>query len=138
MPAAAVAGTVNVTGVPLALVGELKVPPAGLAVQVTPEKSLVVAVSDRCWVRVTPACVGVTDTEMPEGLMVSFSVTLLVCALLLESVTMKVSGIALALVLGVPLIAPLAALSVRPVGSVPAVSVHDRGLVPPLAASVAL
>ena len=70
--------------------------------------------------------------------MVSFSVTLLVCAVALESVTRKVSGIALALVFGVPLIAPLAAVSVSPVGSVPAVTVHDSGAVPPLAASVAL
>jgi hypothetical protein len=45
----------------------------------------------------------------------------LLCAGLLESVTINVSAMALAVAVGVPLIAPVAAFKVRPAGSVPLV-----------------
>ena len=41
---------------------------------------------------------------------------------LLESVTWKVSGVALAAAVGMPVIAPVEAFSARPAGSVPLVS----------------
>ncbi len=57
------------------------------------------------------------------GLMIRVKLALAVCAGELESVTLKpraaVTGTA-----GVPLISPLDALSVSPVGSVPAVNCH--------------
>jgi hypothetical protein len=53
---------------------------------------------------------------------VSVRVTDLVCAGLSESVAMKVRDAFAALAVGVPLIAPVVAFSVRPAGSVPLVS----------------
>jgi len=49
-----------------------------------------------------------------------------------------VSAIALAVAVGVPVIAPVDAFSDRPAGSVPEVRDHVYGDVPPVAASVAL
>jgi hypothetical protein len=60
-----------------------------------------------------------------------------VCAGLLESVTVKVSGVELAVAVGVPVIAP-ADESERPLGNVPLVSAHAYGVVPPVAVRVAL
>jgi hypothetical protein len=48
-----------------------------------------------------------------------------------ESVTLKVSGVALTATEGVPLIAPVEAFRVNPVGSVPAVSCQKKGAMPP-------
>jgi hypothetical protein len=53
-----------------------------------------------------------------------------------ESVTVNVSGVALAAAVGVPLIAP--ALNDRPAGRVPLVRAQVYGVVPPVAARVAL
>ena len=57
-----------------------------------------------------------------------------VCGIALESVTLKVSGVAVTAEAGVPLMAPVAVLSVNPAGSVPAVNVQVYGVVPPNAA----
>jgi hypothetical protein len=46
------------------------------------------------------------------------------CAGLPESVTENVSGVALAVAVGVPVIAPVEAFSARPAGSVPLVRDH--------------
>jgi hypothetical protein len=48
----------------------------------------------------------------------------LLCAGLSESVTVKVSAIAFAVAVGVPVIAPVDWFSVRVVGNAPLVSVH--------------
>jgi hypothetical protein len=69
---------------------------------------------------------------------VKLSVTDLVCTGLLESVTLKVNDVALAVAVGVPLIAPVVAFSVSPAGSVPLVNDQVYGVVPPVAASVVL
>ena len=57
-----------------------------------------------------------------EAVTVSASVTLTLCAGALESVTLKVSEVAEAVALGVPVMAPVAALSDSPAGKVPTVS----------------
>jgi hypothetical protein len=63
-------------------------------------------------------------------------VTLFVCAVALESLTVKVTGVAAIAVVGMPEIAPLAA-SVSPAGSAPELTAQDSGAVPPVAANVA-
>ncbi len=55
------------------------------------------------------------------GAMVNVRPTEMVCVGILESLTVKVSGVALAVAVAVPLIAPVAAFNVRPAGSVPPV-----------------
>jgi hypothetical protein len=57
---------------------------------------------------------------------------------LLESLSLNVSVVFVAGAVGVPLIAPVEASSDSPAGRVPLVSDHLYGLVPPVAASVAL
>ena len=59
-----------------------------------------------------------------------------VCAGEPESVTLKVSGVAVTWFEGVPLINPVAALSPNPAGKVPLVSCHEYAPVPPVAARV--
>ena len=56
--------------------------------------------------------------------MVSPSVTDCFCAGVLESVTAKVSEAALAVAVGVPVMAPVDVFSLRPLGSVPLVKVQ--------------
>jgi hypothetical protein len=63
-------------------------------------------------------------------------VTLLVCAGVPASLTVKVSGVPAAVAVGVPESTPLAA-RVRPAGGGPALSAQDSGAVPPVAVSVA-
>jgi hypothetical protein len=70
------------------------------------------------------------------GLTLRSSVTLFFFGLTLESVTVKVSGTAAAVAVGVPESAPDDA-TVSPAGSVPAVSAQERGALPPVATSVA-
>ena len=53
-----------------------------------------------------------------------------------ESVTLKVSGVAVTGVLGVPLIRPVAAFNDKPAGKVPAVNCQVSAPVPPEAPSV--
>ena len=55
-----------------------------------------------------------------------------------ESVTEKVSGVALLVAVGTPLITPVAAVQLQPAGSVPLVSVQVYGAVPPAALRVVL
>ena len=78
----------------------------------------------------------VMDSVVAE--MVRLSVTDLVCTGLPESVTLKVNDVALAVAVGVPLIAPVVAFSVSPAGSVPLVKDQVYGVVPPVAARAVL
>jgi hypothetical protein len=55
---------------------------------------------------------------------VSVGLTVVVCAGEPESVTLKVSAVALAAAAGVPLISPVEEFNVKPPGNVPDVSVH--------------
>jgi hypothetical protein len=87
----AACGAVSVTFVPLELVVELKDPPAGVTLQVTPVESLVVAVRLSCWPAARPARPGEIAMEIVPGLIVRENVAAAVCALELESVTWKVS-----------------------------------------------
>jgi hypothetical protein len=68
-----------------------------------------------------------------DAFTVRLSVTELVCTGLLESVSLKVSEVALAVAVGVPVIAPVEVLRVSPAGSVPLVSDQVKGVVPPVA-----
>jgi hypothetical protein len=70
--------------------------------------------------------------------MVKVRLTVFDCAGLPASVTVKVSGVALADAVGVPLRTPVEALNVRPAGRAPDASVQLYGAVPPVAARVAL
>jgi hypothetical protein len=113
---------------------ELKLPP--VAVQVTPGP-LVVAAMERVCVTVRAPRLGETVTAIgPEALMVRLRFT--DCLLLAESVTWKVSGVFEAGWVGVPVIAPVEAFSDKPAGKVPLVRDHVYGVVPPVAARVAL
>jgi hypothetical protein len=69
------------------------------------------------------------------GKIVNVSCTAVVCAGTPASVTLKVTRLLTGFV-GVPVICPVAALSVNPTGSRPALTVHRYGGVPPVAASV--
>ena len=71
-----------------------------------------------------------------NGAIVSVRFLVAVCAEPLESVTVKVSGVAVAGAVGVPPICPVAPFNVNPAGSVPAVNCHVYGPVPPMAARV--
>ena len=94
--------------------------PEPLTDQFTPALSLVAGVRDRDCATVIPAFCGETETEMPvEELIVNARFTDFVCTGRLESLTLKVSEVALAVAVGVPVIAPVAAFSVRPVGNPP-------------------
>jgi hypothetical protein len=55
-----------------------------------------------------------------------------------ESATWNVRGVLVTVCVGVPVIAPVEAFNVRPAGSVPLVSDHIYGGVPPVAAKTAL
>ena len=61
---------------------------------------------------------------VPAAEIVSERLTDLLCAGLLESVTLNVSAVALAAAVGVPVIAPVDVFNLRPAGSVPLVSDH--------------
>ena len=74
----------------------------------------------------------------PVGAMVTVRLTDLFCAEVPESVAWKVSGVPFTGAVGVPVIAPLEAFSARPTGSVPLVSAHLYGVVPPVAINVAV
>src|SRR5581483_10442690 len=65
----AVRGAVSTTALPLELVVGLKVPPAGLMLQLTPLESLVFAVTCSCWPIVRPAAAGeiVIETWLGGG-----------------------------------------------------------------------
>jgi hypothetical protein len=124
--------------VPLALPGWLKEPPVGVMLHRTPAESLVVPTRVSGCVTTTAARAGEIETVMAAGLTFRVSVTLLVCAGALESVTVKVSAAMAAVAVGVPEIAAVEGARVRPAGSAPEEIAHDRGAVPPVAASVAV
>ena len=67
---------------------------------------------------------------------VRLSVAEAVCAGEPESVALKVSGVAFTATVGVPLIKPVEAFRVRPLGSVPLVNCQVTAPVPPLVARV--
>lgn len=71
------------------------------------------------------------------GLVVSVRFAVAVRGGLLESAAMKTSGTPVAATVGVPVIIPFAASKDKPGGSVPPVSDHMYGFVPPRADSVA-
>jgi len=58
------------------------------------------------------------------GAIVTVRLTLAVCGVALESVTLNVSAAAFAAPVGVPLITPVDVFSVKPPGSVPEASAH--------------
>ena len=64
----------------------------------------------------------VMDSVPPAVAIVSDRVTDFVCTGLLESVSLNVSAVALAVAVGVPVIAPVEAFNDRPAGSEPLVS----------------
>ena len=68
--------------------------------------------------------------------MVRARVTVAVCAGEPESVALKVSGVALAAAVGVPLIKPVEPFSDKPAGIVPLVNCQVTAPVPPVAARV--
>jgi hypothetical protein len=68
--------------------------------------------------------------------MVSVRFAVAVCAGDPESVALKVSGVAPAVAVGVPLIRPVDAFSVNPAGKVPEVNCQVTAPVPPVDASV--
>jgi hypothetical protein len=72
------------------------------------------------------------------ALTVRARVAVCVCAGLLESVTLKMSGAFVTACVGVPVMAPVAAFSVSAVGIVPLVRLQVYGAVPPVAVSIAL
>jgi hypothetical protein len=89
-------------------------------------------------ITVSPARLGeiVMPTELEE--IVNVSLTDLLPAGVLESATWNVRAVLVTACVGVPVIAPVAAFNVRPAGSVPLVSDHVYGGVPPVAAKTAL
>src|SRR5258707_12859363 len=72
----------------------------------------------------------------PDGAMVRFRLTVAVWTGELESVTLKLSGVALTAAVGVPLINPLDAFNVNPAGKVPAVNCQVYAPDPPGARKV--
>src|ERR1039457_7193101 len=82
----------------------------------------------------TPFGSDVVVTVSAGGAMVRLKPALAVCTDEPESVTLKVSGVAVTCALGVPLIKPVDAFSDNPAGKVPAVSCHVKAPVPPVAA----
>ena len=89
-------------------------------------------------VTVSPARLGeiVMPTDVEE--IVNISLTDLLPAGVLESVTWNVGAVLVTACVGVPVIAPVAAFNMSPAGNVPLVRVHIYGGVPPMAASTAL
>ena len=71
------------------------------------------------------------------GEMVRVKLTLCVSAGMLESVTLKVSGVLVTPTVGVPEIAPEDEFSDNPTGSVPVLRDHVYGALPPCAVSCA-
>src|ERR1039458_5203423 len=68
--------------------------------------------------------------------MVSVRLAVAVRAGELESVTLKLSGVAVTTVAGVPLISPLEVFKVKPAGNVPEINCQAYAPVPPVAVSV--
>ena len=69
-----------------------------------------------------PARTGDTDNEIIDGETLSARVAFFVWGGTLESVTVNVSGEALAVAVGAPLMTPVVAFNDKPAGNVPEVS----------------
>lgn len=85
-------GAMSVTCLPLELVVELKDPPGGVKLHVTPVALLVVAVRLSGWPTVTPACRGEIEMAILPALMVREKVAAAVSVFALESDTSKVNA----------------------------------------------
>jgi len=128
-----------VTLAPEALASEEKLPPVADHETAFLDVSFAtVAETMSVCVTVRPASLGeiVIPTEVEE--IVNISLTDLLTAGVLESVTWNVRAVLVTVCVGVPVIAPVAAFNIRPVGNVPLVKVHMYGGVPPVAAKTAL
>jgi hypothetical protein len=131
-------------GVPLIVPVELNVRPAGSVPLVNVHAyGAVPPVAASVAVYAAPTCPFASDVVVTASgdtlaaVIVSVRFTVAFCCGLPASFAVNVNAVALATAVGVPLIVPVE-LSVRPAGSVPLVNVHAYGVVPPVAASVAL
>jgi len=80
--------------------------------------------------------VAVMDAGVACAAMVSVNVAVAVTGGVLLSVTVNPSDTFATVAVGVPLIRPVDAFSIRPLGNIPDVSCHEYGTVPPVAPSV--
>jgi hypothetical protein len=123
-------------GVPLIRpVDEFRVSPAGSVpdVSVHVYGAVPPVTANVCEYAVPSWPLGSDNVVIVSVVIVSVKLTLAVCAGEPESVTLKVSEVAFAAAVGVPLIRPVDEFSVSPAGNVPKVSVHVYGVVPPVA-----
>lgn len=97
-----------------------------------------VAETERVCVTARPPRLG--EIEIPTAVeeIVNVTLTDLLAGCAPESATWNVSGVLVTICVGVPVIAPVEAFNMRPAGSVPLVSDHIYGGVPPVAAKTAL
>ena len=124
---------------PEALALDEKVPPVADHETAFLDVSLpTVAETESVCVTVRPARLG--ETVMPTAVeeIVNVNLADLVAGGVPESATWNVSGVVVTVCVGVPVIAPVEEFNVRPAGSVPLVSDHIYGGVPPVAAKTAL
>jgi len=97
-----------------------------------------VAETESVCVTASPARLGeiAISTEVEE--IVNISLADLLPGGALESATWNVRAVPVTVCVGVPVIAPVEAFNIRPVGKIPLVSDHVYGGVPPVAAKTAL
>ena len=123
---------------PEALALDEKVPPVADHETAFWDVSLAtVAETESVCVTVRPARLGEIVTTAVEEI-VNVSLADLLAGGVPESATWNVRGVLVTVCVGVPVIAPVEAFNVRPAGSVPLVSDHIYGGVPPVAAKTAL
>jgi hypothetical protein len=128
-----------VTLAPEALALDEKVPPVADHETAFWDVSLAtVAETESVCVTVRPARLGETVIPTAVEEIVNVNLADLVAGGVPESATWNVSGVVVTVCVGVPVIAPVEAFNVRPAGSVPLVSDHIYGGVPPVAAKTAL
>ena len=124
---------------PEALALDEKVPPVADHETAFLDVSLpTVAETESVCVTVRPARLGETVIPTAVEEIVNVSLTDLLAGGVPESATWNVRGVLVTVCVGVPVIAPVEAFNVRPAGSVPLVSDHIYGGVPPVAAKTAL
>ena len=124
---------------PEALALDEKVPPVADHETAFLDVSLpTVAETESVCVTVRPARLGETVIPTAVEEIVNVNLADLVAGGVPESATWNVSGVVVTVCVGVPVIAPVEAFNVRPAGSVPLVSDHIYGGVPPVAAKTAL
>jgi hypothetical protein len=97
-----------------------------------------VAETESVCVTARPARLGETVIPTAVDEIVNVSLTDLLAGGTPESATWNVRGVLVTVCVGVPVIAPVDAFNISPAGSVPLVSVHIYGGVPPVAAKTAL